>query len=86
MNLNLNRRLETVEISDDPAMADYLGAVVDEAFAATTGAATVAAAPTANQRALDHLGKTSDTASGLAALSGDGPYARDVRRTGVHFA
>jgi hypothetical protein len=32
MNLNKNDRLENFEVSDDPAMADFLQAVVDEIF------------------------------------------------------
>jgi hypothetical protein len=33
MNLNENRRLETIEVSDDPVLADFLGRVVDAVFA-----------------------------------------------------
>jgi hypothetical protein len=33
MNLNENRRLETIEVSDDPALAAFLGSVVDQIFA-----------------------------------------------------
>ena len=46
MNLNLNRRLESFEISDDPTLAGWLEEVVDAAFAgeaATVGEATAAA-------------------------------------------
>lgn len=32
MNLNENKRLETLEISDDPSLADFLGGVVAEMF------------------------------------------------------
>lgn len=32
MNLNVNRRIESVEISDDPALADMIGTFVDEVF------------------------------------------------------
>jgi hypothetical protein len=32
MNLNKNPRFENFEISDDPAFADYFGAIVDEIF------------------------------------------------------
>lgn len=32
MNLNPNRRIETVEISDDPALAEFLTGVTDEIF------------------------------------------------------
>lgn len=32
MNLNTNPRLETIEISDDPSLADFLGAVADDLF------------------------------------------------------
>jgi hypothetical protein len=36
MNLNENRRLESVEISDDPDLAGWLQTVVDDIFAAPT--------------------------------------------------
>lgn len=39
MNLNLNRRLESYEISDDPRLADWLLEIVDDAFGG--GAASV---------------------------------------------
>lgn len=38
MNLNPNRRIETVEISDDPALAAFLGDVVDQIFARSPAA------------------------------------------------
>jgi hypothetical protein len=33
MNLNPNRRIETVEISEDPALCDFLSGISDEIFA-----------------------------------------------------
>lgn len=53
MNLNLNRRLESYEISDDPDLADWLGAIVDEAFAG--GAAPIDARPSAAQTTVNQL-------------------------------
>ena len=32
MNLNINRRIETVEISDDPALAAFLSQWTDSVF------------------------------------------------------
>ena len=38
MNLNLNKRIESVEISDDAMLAGFLADFVDEAFAASSDA------------------------------------------------
>lgn len=83
MNLNLNRRLESIEISDDPAMADYLGAVVNEAFAATTGEAAVSARPGKNKATLSGLGLVTDAPEALALHSDPAPYGQDVNRAGM---
>lgn len=45
MNLNLNRRLESYEVSDDPQMADWLEEIVLETFAGGAAIADAAAAP-----------------------------------------
>lgn len=58
MNLNLNRRLESYEISDDPQLADWLQHIVDDAF--TNGAATIADAANTPARAR----ATSETLAG----------------------
>ena len=53
MNLNLNRRLESYEISDDTDLADWLTVIVDEAFSGGAATAAEAAAhPAAAQQAL----------------------------------
>lgn len=80
MNLNLNRRLESVELSDDPGMATYLAAVVDEAFAATPG---VLARPSANRATIDRLGWQTDGAGALASHTSDDAWGVDVRRSGL---
>lgn len=38
MNLNINRRIETVEISDDPALSEILTIFVDEVFSRSSDA------------------------------------------------
>lgn len=85
MNLNKNRRLENVEISDDPGIADYLEAVVDELFGTVTGADTVAAKPWHNRRLVNGLGKVSDAAEVAEGYLQDGPLGRDLRRVGVSW-
>ena len=45
MNLNLNARLESFEISDDPAMADFLDAMIAMVFERRTGSETLDARP-----------------------------------------
>ena len=64
MNLNLNRRLESWEISDDPELADWLQAIVDDAF--NDGAATIADAADSPSRARS----TSETLAGDIARNG----------------
>lgn len=85
MNLNLNKRLENVEISDDAAMADYLSSVVDELFEATTGEDTVANKPAWNRKTIDAVGKVSDAAEVAKLFQEDGPTGRDLRRVGVSW-
>lgn len=85
MNLNLNRRLENVEISDDAGMADYLEAVVDEIFAEVTGDEAVKNSPYRNRKLIDGLGRVSDAAEVAASYQQDGPLGRDLRRVGVSW-
>jgi hypothetical protein len=87
MNLNECRRLETVEISDDPAMAGFLGEVIDQLFAQQT------AAEAFGRRAGEHcelFGTEWGDAPGTAGLGsserrffGDGPADVDLRRVGT---
>lgn len=85
MNLNLNKRLENVEISDDAGMADYLSSVVDELFVATSGEATVGNKPAWNRKTIDGVGKVSDAAEVAKLFQEDGPTGRDLRRVGVSW-
>lgn len=85
MNLNVNRRLENVEISDDRGMADYLTAVVDDMFDLSTGEECATGSPYRNKRLIDGLGKVSDAPDVMATLQQDGPMARDLRRTGISW-
>lgn len=55
MNLNLNRRLESYEISDDIKLADWLEHIVDEAF---RDGATIDARAIDGQRSIDTLAGT----------------------------
>ena len=54
MNLNLNSRLESYEISDDPDLADWLGEIVDDAF--NGGASPLDALPSKAQALIGGLG------------------------------
>lgn len=78
MNLNLNRRLESYEISDDPALAGWLLEVVDEAFAGgAASVATASAAPGRAQRTTQTLAGTVDRrAPELSFDAQDGPEFR----------
>lgn len=83
-NLNENRRLENFEISDDPAMAAYILRVVDELFAAETGAETFAKRPGEHVRAFDRM--TADAAGKPEPPTVEkpkpGPFDVDVFRGG----
>lgn len=85
MNLNENRRLENVEISDDAGMADYLSAVVDEIFSMVDGETARANRPSRNRALIDGLGRVSDAAEVAAGYQQDGPLGRDLRRIGVSW-
>lgn len=85
MNLNLNKRLENVEISDDAGMADYLTAVVDELFSLVSGKETVENSPYRNRKLIDGVGRVSDAAEVSASFLDDGALGRDLRRVGASF-
>lgn len=85
MNLNENRRLENVEISDDAGMADYLSAVVDEIFSMVDGETARANRPSRNRALIDGLGRVSDAAEVAAGYQQNGPLGRDLRRIGVSW-
>lgn len=53
MNLNLNRRLESYELSDDVELADWLRAIVEDAFAG--GASPIDNAPSIAQRTINTM-------------------------------
>lgn len=58
MNLNLNLRLESYEISDDADLADWLSTIVDDAF--DGGGALVTMRPSAARDTINSLGGTLD--------------------------
>ena len=84
MNLNENRRLESVEISDDPGMAGYLSAVVDEMFE-LDAEGPVGQRPHRNKTLISALGRVSDAAAVAATFQEPGPTGRDLRRVGVSW-
>lgn len=84
MNLNLNKRLENVEISDHAGLADYLSAVVDEMFALDVEG-PVGKTPHRNKKLIDGLGRVSDAAEVAKSYQEDTPLGRDLRRVGVSW-
>lgn len=56
MNLNLNRRLESFEISDDPELADFLEEVVAATFRDGSSIADAVAAPAHAQASVGGIG------------------------------
>jgi hypothetical protein len=87
MNLNECRRLETVEISDDPTMAAFLAEVVDALFAGQTAAETFERAAGEHCEMFGTEWGDEPGAAGLGSSEtrffGDGPAAVDLRRIGV---
>jgi len=78
MNLNLNRRLESYEISDDAELCDWLETVIDDAY--NGGASTIADArksPSAAQRSINEL-------SGLVAPTNNQP-SFEANQHGISF-
>jgi hypothetical protein len=55
MNLNYNPRFENFEISDDPAMCDFMTAIMDEIWASQRPAEGFDARPSDNVRAFEGL-------------------------------
>jgi len=84
MNLNLNRRLESVEICNDREMAAYLSEVVDEMFALDVEG-PVGHRPHRNKKLIDGLGRVSDAANVAAGYQSDELFGRDLRRIGVGY-
>lgn len=91
MNLNENRRLESWEISDCPAMAGWLQEVVDELFSAQSTAETFGRTPYKQMQAFEgQWGDTGDEKPAAVSTDtkkyfGDGPFDNDLRRTGLTY-
>lgn len=83
-NLNENKRLETLEISDDPGLAAFLQRLVDDLFA---GPSNVHEKPGAIMREFaEFAGQQVDTKStDVRKVMGDEAFATDVRRAGLQF-
>ena len=94
MNLNQNRRLESWEISDDKAMADYVAELVDDLFQTASGTRALAKKSAEHVRAFEQFGEALPVAVSAAALNstdvkryfGDCPLDNDVRRAGITYS
>jgi hypothetical protein len=91
MNLNLNRRLENIELSDDKQMAEFLESVVDGLFAAEPAGASLDRRPIENIKhfqehfGLDAPAAESVTSTDEAKFFGEGPWSNDLRRPGLSW-
>jgi len=73
MNLNLNRRLESYEISDSQEMADWLEEVVAEAFGSgAAGIAETAAKPSEGKNSVNTLGGAVERRESEVGFTGEG--------------
>jgi len=95
MNLNENKRLEAVEVSDDRELASYIGEVVDGLFAQESGKVSIEKRPGRHAKDFDRFVASQAgtepvvTAPGVdpdARFFGDGPFVTDVRRRGWSYA
>ena len=90
MNLNENRRLESFEISDDPAMAKYLEETIDRIFSIQPSAGQF------DKRPIDHCHEF-ETLVGrgepgpiresqdVKRFYNDGAFENDLRRVGLNY-
>lgn len=79
MNLNANKRLENFEISDDPALCDYLSSFIDQLFTAQAPAQGFNVRPSDNCKLFDTL-----TQSETNHFE-DSPLGNDLRRSGISY-
>ncbi len=85
MNLNENRRLEALEVSDDPGLAQFLEGLMDEFFARPAGDTRKKPGQIMAEFA-EFAGQAVEMKSTDAAkLLGDGAFSNDVRRSGLAF-
>jgi hypothetical protein len=86
MNLNENRRMENIEVSDDAALAEFLESVCDRIFAAESSGRCFQNAPGENLRHFDKSfgvdRKPAAAGSDDASFFGDGAFDNDLRRVG----
>lgn len=84
-NMNENRRLETLEVSDDAGLAAFLESFVDEVFARQ--ADDLEKRPGQHVSEFATFAELGDSvpAADASELMGDGAFANDVRRGGLSF-
>jgi len=85
MNLNENKRLESLEVSDDAGLAQFLEGLMDEFFARPAGDTKKKPGQIMAEFA-EFAGQAVDTKSTDAAkLMSDGAFGNDVRRAGISY-
>lgn len=84
MNLNENRRLETFEISDDAAMADYIEGIVGELWEEYGDREQFGSTPEHEGKDFERLGIAKELAhkGKRSRYFGEGEYDTDLRRRG----
>lgn len=92
MNLNLNRRLENVEISEDRDLCEYLAGVVDEMFEFQAAGEGFSKKPIEVCRDFERFGEAAGASVMDATDSTDArkyfdssPFGNDINRTGLTF-
>jgi hypothetical protein len=86
MNLNENRRFETVELSDDVGLASFLEGFVDEVFAHHAVGGTKRKPGQVMAEFSTFAGQELDAKStDVSKLMSDATFGNDVRRSGLQF-
>jgi hypothetical protein len=92
MNLNLNRRLENVEISEDRDLCEYLASVVDSLFEFQAAGEGFSKKPIEVCRDFERFGEVNGASAMDATDSTDtrkyfdfSPFGNDINRTGLTF-
>lgn len=85
MNLNENRRLEALEVSDDPGLAAFLEGLMDEFFSRPAGDTKKKPGQLMAEFA-EFAGQAVDMKStDVSKLMNDGAFGNDVRRAGLSY-
>lgn len=93
MNLNQNRRMETIEVSEDKEFANFMQAFVDEVFGAQPVVGQFEKRPMDHMQDFERLVNPGAEVNEETVLQStdakrfysEGPFGNDLRRTGITY-